>query len=272
MQAAVQRVVQQPVVVVADVLADDALPAEVERRALDRPVPQRDAGGVGLGVAAGVQRQPVAQRRAGGRAAQVEVGMRGQVDDGGPVAHGLVGDAPALVGAQRVAHRHVERTPEAHLAVGAGPLQQQADAAVRRTRLRRGTPQRRAEALRAAMQAVRAVVGDQRVRLPVQHEARAGNAVGIAPGDDAQVRARTGQIGRQVRQAQHHVRAAAGRVRRPQAGDDAAPVQRRQHQAAAVVQPVLAHRAAIRQQAIGARRDGRLGAQRTAPRAFTYSA
>jgi hypothetical protein len=223
-------------------------------------VPSTSAMPVGMRPAsigrkqARVQRELVVERAATAR--EVPVRVVGEVDDGRPVRRRAVVDAPFVRRGQRVAHRHVEPAGVVLVAVLARQRQLERDAAVGLRRQRLDRPPALAEAARPAVQSVRAVVARQRVGLAVEREAAVADAVGVAADERAEVRIALFVVGERV-EAEDDVGAAAGAVGAAERRDDAAVVDRLQHQAAAVVERVLDDLAAVGEAAVGARRRHR---------------
>ena len=211
----------------------------------------RDQRRVDRQEAAGLQRQLLIERAAA--AGEVVVAVVRQVDDRRPARRRAVVDAPFVRRGERVAHGHVEPAGVVLVAVVARQRELERDAAVGLCRQTLDRPPALAEAARPAVQCVDAVVQRQLMRLSFEHEAAGGDAVAVASDERAEVRVAL-DIVREVVEAEHDVRAAAGAVRAVQGGDDAAEVDRAQHQAATVVERVLVHRTAVRQMAEEARR------------------
>ena len=145
--------------------------------------------------------------------------MVGEVDHGVLVGGGQVVDAQRVVVGQRVGHVRGQRAGKVLLAVLADVAKRRRDP----VRHRHGcdVPDLLVERVGAAVQRVCAVVGDQVVGLAVQRELRAGDAVGVAAGDRAVMRAER-LVVVQVSQAEHDVVGPSGPVGRVELGDDAA--------------------------------------------------
>src|SRR5215216_6384576 len=195
--------VQHPVVVVAapddellepvaDARPDGGRAPEVHRRAADPgDLAGRDQGRVNRRVVAGLEGQLVAVDVARALAGQVPVGVVGQVDDRlqvavadqpGPVVH-----ADLVAVGERVGDLVGQPPRVALVTVGAGEAEHQPHAVP--VPHRGGGPHVLVEADRATVEAVGRVVDRQLVGLAVELEPAQGDAVGIAAGDAAEIRA-----------------------------------------------------------------------------------
>ena len=204
-----------------DARADLGGLAEVERRAgngLDAAY--GDEAGVDGGVAVGVDVEDFAEDGAGAFAGEVEVGVVGEVGDGGLVGGGGVVDVQRGAD-QRVADVHGERAGKAHVAVGRD--QRHFDAV---GDLLAG-PELVVEAVRAAVERVAVIVRRDLVGVAVDGELAGANAVAVAADDGAEVGLGAGgcfgdvSVDRVV--AEHHVGDLAVAVLGLQ-GDDARAV------------------------------------------------
>ena len=199
--------------------------AEVERRAghgVQRA--GRDQGRVDRRVAVGVDPQLVVFDRARALAREVEVGVVGQVHHGRLVGGGRVVHLQPVAIVERVDDGHRQPAGEPALAVRAHARELHADARARPHRFTR--PHVLVEALEAAVQRVRPVVGVERVGDAVEREPRAADAVAVAADDRAEVRVRR-RVGRarvagDRVEAERDVRLAPAPVGHDQLLDDAA--------------------------------------------------
>ena len=215
---------------------------EVEGRAGHRRDRGRNQRFVHLAIAAAEDLQLVPQHRPATR--QVEVVVMRQVDHRRRIGRGFVLDGPAHLVIEPVPHHRPQPAREALVARRAVELQSQAAVA-----LGLRPPQQVAESARAAVQAVAAVVGHQRVAFAVQPERGARDAVAIPADDHAEMRIAQ-HVVLERRQAQHDVGRFAPRIRHLQPRDDAPMGDRRQPQAAPVVHRELMHRPAVGQVAV----------------------
>ena len=211
--------------------ADARRRAEIEGRARHGPqLAGRDERGVHRREAVGGNRHHVVEYVTA-RARQVEVGVVGQVDHGGPVGFGFVAERKGAVAGESVPHAHPQGSGESLVAIGAGVRQRQRRPVPRRL----GAPNRLVEAPRPAVQGVRRLVDRHLVRPPVQLEPAAGDAVGAA----ADRRAHEGVAAGPVLQAvvaQHHLHRRPVAVRDAQGKEPGAMGADAGRHAAAVVQ------------------------------------
>jgi hypothetical protein len=126
-------------------------------------------------------------------AAQVEVGMVGQVHDGGLIGGGPVVNTQGVVALQRVGYFHRQRARVAFFAVGGRVGQPEGRCGAVEGR---GRPELFVEAHAATVDVVAAAVGGELVGLAVQREGAAGNAVGVPANDRAQRRGALQVIGK----------------------------------------------------------------------------
>ena len=145
--------------------------------------------------------------------------MLGQVDGRGPVRGGAIVADQFVVSGQGVGHLDVQRAGVPFLTVGAGVLQDDADSVVLLDRP--VPPDHLVESLDAAVDVVFPVVLGQLVPDPVQGETAAGNAVGVASHQGAEVGV-LGEVAFQRVESQDDVVEVAGPVGGPEGGDDAA--------------------------------------------------
>ena len=155
---------------------------EVHRRTLDRG---QAAGGdqraVDRQVMVGIDHHQLVEDAALGPAAQVPVGVIGEVDGRGLVGGGRVVHLQLVVVIERVDHRGGEVAGVTFVAVGTEVRQLDAHKILVLQRL--GLPDRLVEALLSTVEVVGAVVGGQGIGLAVQRELALGDAVGVAAGD-----------------------------------------------------------------------------------------
>ena len=219
--------VQHEVVVVAlgeahvirDAVADASRLGEVKAGAFDgRKLAGRDERVVRGGVAIGVNHHQVVEDAA--RLAKVEVGVVGQVDDGGLVRRGGVINAQLVVVGERVNHRRRQLAGITFLAVRAHIGELDGDFLGGRREHTR-FPDTFVEALEAAVEMVRPVVHRERVFLAVECELALGDAIRDAPRDGAEERMPL-HIVVEVVEAKHDVAGLAGAVGHPEFGEDAA--------------------------------------------------
>ncbi len=237
--------------------------AEVERGAGHRPELARwNQGGVDRRIGVGGDHQFVIHRRARTFAGQVPIGVVAQVDDGRRIGAGAVFNRQAAIAFERVGGGDRQRAGIALVAVGADVAQGGA--------IRLGldhVPDHLVEATGAAVQAVGAIVGGHAVFASIQREPAAGDAIGEAPDDGAEI-LRLGQRGLQRRVAQHHVGVLAVAIRHFQRMQRRAQRQYARLHAAAVAQQDGFDLRAVRQRAddralLRARRCGDRERQRT---------
>jgi hypothetical protein len=153
-----------------DPRADRGGRPEVERRCLDAlELAGRDERLVDRSEATRLHHQLLCEDVAGAVARQVEVRVLGQVHRRRLVRGGLVLEAERVVVGERIGHLGVELARVAFLAVRARVREHDADAAPVLERL--GLPDHLVEALHAAVERVRAVVGGELVLLAVELEA-----------------------------------------------------------------------------------------------------
>src|SRR6476620_9648059 len=173
-------------VVVADAGADRVRGAEVEGCAIDRgDLAGRDQSLVGRGEMVGVEGQLVAEDRAGAFACEVEIGVVGQVDDGRRVGGGAVVDAERAGGGQTVGDVDCEVARVALLAIRAGPGEADSDG-IGLADLS-GGPDVLVEAADAAVERIWAVVERDLDSCAVDREPAAGDPVGVAADEGAEV-------------------------------------------------------------------------------------
>ncbi len=150
---------------------------------------------------------------------EVEVGVVGEVDDGGPVGDGPVVDGEGPGGVQGVGGGDVERSGEAHVAVGAVQGEPEDGGGV--GTVPGGLPDLGVEAVRAPVEGVAPVVGGDVVRGPVEGEAAVGDAVGVPADDGPEVRVLVGVVVERGQRADDRAGAALG-VRHGEAVQDTA--------------------------------------------------
>ncbi len=196
--------------VVVDRLADRPGGGEVERRPAHRLVrPVRDLPLVDRGVGVGVDGEEVAEDVTAALAGQVEVGVVGQVDDGGVVRGGAVVDGQLPRRRQGVGDAHVQCAGEALVAVRAVQAQQDA------VRDLLGLPHPVGEAVRAAVQGDAVAGGGERVVRAVEGDPAAGDPVGV-PADGGAVVPGRAEYVRQLVAAEQELGPDAGPVGGPQ--------------------------------------------------------
>ena len=177
--------------------------AEVERRAGDGCVTvERDPRRVDRGELVGLHHQHVLVDRPGALAVQVEVGVVGQVDDGGGVS-GRLHQHLHGVALDPIGDRRRHRPGESLVTVRAGQRQHDLVGGVPHD-----VPETYVEPVRPAVQAVAPVVGAHLHLAAIEHEAAAGDAVGVAAHRAADVVAARQTLG-DVRVSEHHVAAYA---------------------------------------------------------------
>src|SRR5262245_43223995 len=149
--------------------ADRGRLAEIEGRAGYRlQLAGRNQRGIDRGVAIGVELQDFAKNVAAARAAQIEVAVVGEIDDGGLVGRDPIGEPQRVVVGQLVGDARSQRAGIAFFAVFAdvGELHSGAVRGLDRF----GLPHLAVEAFLAAVKRVRPVVQEQRVFLAFQRE------------------------------------------------------------------------------------------------------
>ena len=136
-----------------------------------------------------------------GFARQIEIGVVGQVQHRRRVGgRGVIDHQRVAV--EPVVHHHIQRAGKSLVAVRTVQRQPQ------RLAVRLGLPHPVGEAARPAVQGVAAVVGRQSVLAPVEDEACAADAVGVAAGYRAEMPA-VAEIGLQPIEPERHVAGAA---------------------------------------------------------------
>ena len=240
----VAAAIDQLLIAVADAIANTGRLAEVERRAFDRRDARWNRGRVHRRVFVRIDRELVVEDSARTVAGQVEVGMARQVDHRRLVGGRRVVDAEFILVVQGVGHLDVEVAGIALVAVRAQIGELEADAVAARQFLH--LPDMLVEALHAAVQRIGAIVGRQRVLLAVERELGIGDAVGVAAGDDAEIRVLAGVVV-DIAEAEDDVVDLAVAVRHLDRGDDAAIVDHANRHVLGVGQCVLDDGRSVRQ-------------------------
>src|SRR6266545_1378203 len=252
-------------VAVADARADGGRVPEVEGGAPEvGDLAGRDQRRVDRGVVAGVDPQLVAVDVAGALAGQVPVVVVGEVDDRLEVAVAdevrTVVHADLVLVGQRVGDLARQGARVALVAVGAGEGEHQGDAVV--VLLGGRGPDVLVEADGAAVEAIGRVVDRQLVGGAVEAELAERDAVGIAAGDAAEVRA-LGDVVGEVVEAERDVGEAVVTVGDPDRLEDPAVGEDLHLHAVRVGQGVHVNLGAV-----GQRAEGRLGDAR--PRSVRF--
>ncbi len=208
----------------ADACADRVRLAEIEGRAGNvSQLSGRNEPCIDRRELLGRDRHLVAEDVGTRRTAQVEIGMIGEVDDGGTVCLRAILEPQRIAPGDDIGHLEGDSAGEALIAVRTdvtkgkarfGPVGAIDDA-----------PHRLVESDPSAMEAVVAVVLGQAIFAAVEDEGRAANAIGIAPDQRAEIGVLRDII-RERGQRQDDVGADAAAVRRfdrddgPAIGDD----------------------------------------------------
>src|SRR5439155_4352434 len=116
---------------------------------------------------------------------QVEIRMLGQVHHGGLVGGGEVLEADLVAVGQGIGHAHREVSRVSLLAVGARAGEDEAGGAGPLEGLR--LPDPLVEAANAAVQAVGAAVGGERVGTAIEREASSADTVAVAADDSSEI-------------------------------------------------------------------------------------
>ena len=192
----------------------------------------------------GLDLQLVVQHGARPLATEVPVSVVTQVQHRGRIGLRPIFDAQRAVLPQRVGDADPQCAGVALFSIRAGVGQ------LHTARVgRRDLPHPFVEAACPAVQAVRPVVAGEAVLPPVQGEAAAGDAVGVAPDDGAEVRAAR-HVVRERAQAERHVAHPARAVRHLQPLDGGA-VGQDGHTQAWGLQHEAAHLGPVVQRAVG---------------------
>src|SRR5258708_4438512 len=171
----------QLLVVLADTRADDVGRAKIERRALDTPrrARQRDRAVIDGEIMLGRDLKAVTENiGAGARAIEVEESMVGQIHQGWKMARRFKRDRKLARAADPVDDARLKPAGKTALAVGARVGQNQRRLGLLGELI--DPPEMSIEAVMAAMERIRAVVGFELDQCPVEHELRAGDAVGVS--------------------------------------------------------------------------------------------
>ncbi len=175
-------------------LGEDAGLPEVERGSGDGcDGAERDQVLVDGEVAGARDPQHVVEDGAAALAGEVEVGVVGEVDDGGRVGDGPVLDAQLAAGVEQVGDLGGQRTGEALVPGGAVQAQPDADPAFLPDGF--AVPQPGGVAVGSAVQGVAGVLGGESVDGAVQGQQAAGDPVGVAADGGAEVGGGAGQFG-----------------------------------------------------------------------------
>ncbi len=197
-----------------------------------RELTGRDSHRISGRVLVRVELHQVAHNTAAALTGQVEIGVVGEVHDGGGVRRRAVVDAELAVAGERVTDHRLKRPRIALLAVRAGIGQLHGRIGVASIAHDASRPHLVAEARRPSMQVKRRAIPGELIRRTVQGERSARDAVGVTAGDGAEVGVAF-QVIREVVEAQHDVRRPPGTVRRldrlqnPTVGEDPDPQARR---------------------------------------------
>lgn len=181
----VAKAVFELLVLVTDAVADAGGFVEVEGGVFDGGNAGGDGGGIDGGVVGGVDLEVVVKNGFGAVAGEVEVGMVGEIDDGGFIGGGFIVDVEGVFIGPGVGDGGFEGAGVAFFTVGAGAGEGEDGFFI--DAFQGGVPDFFIEALFATVEMVGFVVGGEGVFLAIEGEFSFGDAVRVAAGDAAEV-------------------------------------------------------------------------------------